>query len=45
MTTVLIILVIALIVEIMFNPRIGFTREDRILLWYGKTKRYYIVLW
>jgi len=45
MTTVMIILVIALIVEVMFRPRIGFTTEDTILLWYGKTKRDYIVLW
>lgn len=45
MTTVIIILVIALIVEIMFSPRIGFTREDRILLWYGKLNRNYIVIW
>lgn len=40
-----IILAIALIVEIMFSPRIDFTREDRILLWYGKTKRNHIVIW
>jgi hypothetical protein len=45
MTIVIIILIIALIAEIMFSPRIGFTREDRILLWYGKEKRDYIVLW
>lgn len=38
MATVIIILTIALIVEIMFSPRIGFIRENRILLWYGKTK-------
>jgi len=44
-TVIIIILVIALIVEITFSPRIGFTREDRILLWYGKKKRDYIVLW
>lgn len=40
-----IILAIALILEIMFSPRIGFIRENRILLWYGKTKRNYIVIW
>ena len=45
MTTVIMILVIALMVEIMVSPRIGFTREDRILLWYGKKKRDYIVIW
>jgi len=45
MTTVIIILAIALIVETMFSPRVGFTREDRILLWYGKQKRKYIVIW
>ena len=46
MTAVMIILVIAVIGEIMrTSRRIGLTREDSILLWYGKTKRDYIVLW
>jgi len=45
MTTVIIILVIALIIETVFYPRLGFTTEDKILLWYGKSKRNYIVLW
>ena len=45
MTTVIIILAIALIIEIVFSPRLGFTTEDKILLWYGKSKRNYIVLW
>jgi hypothetical protein len=45
MTTVIIISSIALIIEIVFSPRLGFTREDKVLLWYGKKKRNYIVLW
>jgi hypothetical protein len=45
MTIVIIILVIALIIEIKFSPRLGFTTRDKILLWFGKNKRDYIVLW
>jgi hypothetical protein len=45
MTTVIIILVIALIIETTFSPRLGFTIEDKVLLWYGKRERNYIVLW
>jgi hypothetical protein len=44
MTTVIAILAIAFIVEISFSPRLGFTRENRILLWYGKRNRKYVVL-
>jgi len=45
MVTVIIILVIALIIETVFSPRLGFTREGKVLLWYGKRERNYIVLW
>jgi len=45
MTTVIIILSIALIIETVFSPRLEFTREDKVLLLYGKTKRNYIILW
>jgi hypothetical protein len=33
-----------LIIEIAFSPRLGYTREGNILLWYGKKERKYIVL-
>ena len=45
MTTVIIILGIALMIETVFSARLGFTREGKVLLWYGKTERNYIVLW
>ena len=44
MTTVIAILLIALVAEIQFSPRLGFTRENKILLWYGKRNRKYIML-
>lgn len=36
------IAIIALTAETMLSPRLGFTREGSILLWYGKTDRKYI---
>ena len=39
-----IILAIVLIIELSLSPRIGFSRENKILLWYGKRNRKYIVL-
>jgi hypothetical protein len=44
MIIVIIILIIALVVESQLSPRLGFTRENRILLWYGKRNRKYVVL-
>lgn len=44
MTTVIIIFVIALIVEIKLKPRLDFARGNKILLWYGKQNRKYLVL-
>lgn len=41
---VIIIAITISILEILFHPRLGFTRENKILLWYGKRKRKYIVL-
>jgi hypothetical protein len=44
MITVIAILIIALVVEIQLSPRLGFARDNRILLWYGKRNRKYVVL-
>jgi hypothetical protein len=33
-----------LAIEIAYSPRLGFTRGNNILLWYGKKERKYIVL-
>lgn len=44
MITVIAILIVALVIEIQLSPRLGFTIENRILLWYGKRNRKYVVL-
>ncbi len=38
------ILVVALIVEVNIQPRLDFTRDGKVLLWYGSVVRKYIVL-
>lgn len=38
-------LIIFLIIEFLFKPRIDITKDKKILLWYGKSlKRKYIIL-
>jgi len=39
-----VIFILALVVEIELSPRLGFTRCNRILLWYGKRTRKYVIL-
>ena len=42
---VLIGIILAIVItEIELRPRIGFTREGKMLLWYGKRNRKFIVL-
>lgn len=41
---VIVISIIALVLEFHFSPRIGFTRENKVLLWYGKRTRKYVVI-
>lgn len=40
------ILLAAIIIEIKFSPRLGYTREGKILLWYkaGYTRKYIVLL-
>lgn len=38
-------IIILVILEIAFRPRLVYTRERNILLWYGRNKRNYIILW
>jgi len=38
------IIIIGLILELIFRPRLGFTSEGKILLWHGRRKRNYIVI-
>ena len=40
----LLILLFSLAAEITLSPRLGFTRGNKILLWYGRNERKYIVL-
>ena len=42
MEIIIIILLVLLALEVKFSPRLGFTKENAILLWYGKNKRNYI---
>lgn len=44
MTCLLLVTTTALIIEIAYSPRLGYTREGNVLLWYGKKERKYIVL-
>jgi len=40
-----IILILVIIIEITLKPRLDFTRgKKKLLLWYGKNKRMYIVI-
>lgn len=42
--TIVTILIILFLIEIFLKPRLDFTREKKLLLWYGKRTRNYIVL-
>jgi hypothetical protein len=41
----MIYLVVIIIVEFLFRPRIDFTRDKKILLWYGRSlqRKYFII--
>jgi hypothetical protein len=38
------ILIVILVIELQYTPRLDFTKDGNILLWYGKNERKYIVL-
>jgi hypothetical protein len=41
----MIYLVVIIIVEFLFRPRIDFTKDKKILLWYGRSlKRKYFII-
>jgi hypothetical protein len=44
MTALCLIFIIIFALEVTFRPRIGFTRERDVLLFYGTNKREYINL-
>lgn len=41
---IIIILIMLFFVEITIYPRLDFTREKKLLLWFGKRNRKYIVI-
>lgn len=38
------LLIILAMIEIVYSPRLGWTRDKRLLLWYGRRRRDYIIL-
>jgi hypothetical protein len=38
------ILLIIIAIEVELRPRIGFTKEGKTILWYGKKNRKFIIL-
>lgn len=42
---ILILIVIGIFIEIIFSPRLDWTSENELLLWYGGLKRRFIKLW
>jgi len=45
MSELLFIILLTLFVEIVCSPRLDYTRNKEMLLWYGFKKRYWIKLW
>lgn len=41
----LIIIIITLLIEIIYSPRLDTTKENNLLLWYGNPNRKYLKLW
>jgi hypothetical protein len=42
--SLIIFILIALVIHIAYSPALDITREGKILLWYGRTERKFIVL-
>lgn len=38
-------ILITIFIELIFRPRIDITKEKNVLLWYGKNKRKFIILY
>lgn len=41
---ILSLILLAFFIELIFRPRIGFVIGEKLLLWYGKTTRKYILI-
>lgn len=44
MVPMLLIIVLLVIIENEFRPRLGWTTEKKLLLWYGRKQRKFIVV-
>jgi len=44
MEKIIAFVVVILLIEIIFKPRLDLTRERKLLLWYGRKRRDYIEL-
>jgi hypothetical protein len=44
MILLLFIIIVLILLEILFYPRLDFTRDKKILLWYGRLNRNFIVI-
>ncbi len=38
------IIILILLIEQIFRPRLDYTREQKLLLWYGRNKRKFIII-
>jgi len=37
-------IITVILIELLFKPRLDFTREKKLLIWYGRRIRNYVVL-
>lgn len=44
MVKILVVTLIVFVIEKTFSPRLQWTREENLTLWYGKKHRKYIIL-
>jgi len=45
MITLILLVLLAASVEIIYSPRLDFTRNEHLLLWYGKINRKFVIIW
>ena len=44
MTALLLLFISATLIELVFHPRLEYTREGKLLMFYGRANRKYIIL-
>lgn len=45
MDKLILIILIVFLIEAFISPRLDYTKNKKLLLWYGNAKRKYIILW